>query len=548
MPWDESAQPSAQRWLNTFCENWVFAFLVAMAIRHFCIEAFVIPTASMEPMLYGDPGFLKGDHVVVDKIGHRLRATERWDVTVFQYPQNERYKSTIEMWPAFDAAGRPTQVPFIDPLVHRNFVKRIVGMPGEDWYVRSGNAYVRPAGATAFQVARKPDDKQAVLWQECYRAGAQEGHLPWTGPVEVAGRDLRSPGGDLGFTQPLINLYLKPGRVRFGRLDEREPPVKPDADRPPVSLTEPLITVLGERASVWDLDRWQVRRMNSADLDSKTHGTLLNTVGREPVGDWRWRVQPTTLAATAAWRIRQPGGADYRLELSASGWAVQIDGVVAERRQEPVLGRSWTLAVVDDELQVGADGAILWRRDIAPWADLDRTPLALGIAAGGSWSAAVALDRDLHWSHRFLDGLAPEWESPTGTGLVSYYDWVVAGARETSGLTADLKASGIRQYLAMRLPLLRRLAPALPWPAETDLDRMPLPALLDAMDQARSRARQVAMSPETALPIPADAYLLLGDNSPHSLDGRAWGYVPAANLRGRALAVVLPPSRWRLIR
>ena len=50
-PTYEDRLPGWQRWLNITCENWIFAFIVAMAIRHFCLEAFRIPTASMEPML-----------------------------------------------------------------------------------------------------------------------------------------------------------------------------------------------------------------------------------------------------------------------------------------------------------------------------------------------------------------------------------------------------------------------------------------------------------------------------------------------------------------
>ena len=45
----------------------------------------------------------------------------------------------------------------------------------------------------------------------------------------------------------------------------------------------------------------------------------------------------------------------------------------------------------------------------------------------------------------------------------------------------------------------------------------------------------------------AHAYLMLGDNSPLSWDGRNWGWVPETNLRGRVLAVVLPPSRWHVV-
>ncbi|MBA3847753.1 MAG: hypothetical protein H0X45_14070, partial [Planctomycetes bacterium] len=55
-------------------------------------------------------------------------------------------------------------------------------------------------------------------------------------------------------------------------------------------------------------------------------------------------------------------------------------------------------------------------------------------------------------------------------------------------------------------------------------------------------------SAETAATAPADGYLMLGDNSPFSWDGRNWGFVPAINLRGRVLAVVLWPSRWHVVR
>lgn len=59
---------------------------------------------------------------------------------------------------------------------------------------------------------------------------------------------------------------------------------------------------------------------------------------------------------------------------------------------------------------------------------------------------------------------------------------------------------------------------------------------------------RLGYSPETAITAPAGAYLMMGDNSPQSYDGRCWGWVPAENLRGRVLAVILPPNRWRLVR
>jgi signal peptidase I len=48
--------------------------------------------------------------------------------------------------------------------------------------------------------------------------------------------------------------------------------------------------------------------------------------------------------------------------------------------------------------------------------------------------------------------------------------------------------------------------------------------------------------------IPHDSYLMLGDNSPCSSDGRIWGFVPRRNLTGRALGIMWPPSRWQTLK
>jgi signal peptidase I len=46
------------------------------------------------------------------------------------------------------------------------------------------------------------------------------------------------------------------------------------------------------------------------------------------------------------------------------------------------------------------------------------------------------------------------------------------------------------------------------------------------------------------LVVPPDAYYVLGDNRAGSDDSRAWGFVPAADLIGRALFAVWPPRHF----
>jgi type IV secretory pathway protease TraF len=65
---------------------------------------------------------------------------------------------------------------------------------------------------------------------------------------------------------------------------------------------------------------------------------------------------------------------------------------------------------------------------------------------------------------------------------------------------------------------------------------------------SRESVAPVGTGPDNAITAPPGAYLLMGDNSPQSWDGREWGWVPAENIRGRVLVVAFPPSRWRVVR
>ncbi len=50
-----------------------------------------------------------------------------------------------------------------------------------------------------------------------------------------------------------------------------------------------------------------------------------------------------------------------------------------------------------------------------------------------------------------------------------------------------------------------------------------------------------------AINIPDDAYYVLGDNSVSSRDSRYWGFVPKKNVLGKAICILWPLNRIRLI-
>lgn len=63
-----------------FWQAVVIAFLLAVGIRFFLFEPFVIPSGSMEPTLQ------PGDRIIVEKVSYRFREPWRGEIVVFKYP------------------------------------------------------------------------------------------------------------------------------------------------------------------------------------------------------------------------------------------------------------------------------------------------------------------------------------------------------------------------------------------------------------------------------------------------------------------------------
>ena len=150
-----AARPAVARWISENFEAVVVAFIMALIIRCFCIEVFKIPTASMEPTLLGDAAERdrSGDRIMVNKFAYEFGPVERFDVVVFKYPLD----------------------------LTRNFIKRVVGLPDEDFWLRGGDAYVRRRGDPDFTLARKPVKTQENIWIPVYADGLKEPefHARW---------------------------------------------------------------------------------------------------------------------------------------------------------------------------------------------------------------------------------------------------------------------------------------------------------------------------------------------------------------------------------
>ncbi len=132
----EAKKPTIRSRLEAFG----MAILMAVLLKYFAIEAYVIPTASMQPTLMGAPELSQTDRILVDKIHYHLTEPERWDIAVFRYPLNQI----------------------------QSYVKRIVGMPGDRLRIANGNIYNVDADTGKAIIQRKPLDIQERLWKEIY--------------------------------------------------------------------------------------------------------------------------------------------------------------------------------------------------------------------------------------------------------------------------------------------------------------------------------------------------------------------------------------------
>jgi len=89
-------------------ESIVFAFLAYLIIRSFLLETFVIPTGSMIPTL------APGDRVFALKSIYWFRKPYRGEIVIFKAP----------------------------PEPDKNYVKRIIGLPGDEIRISNGITYL----------------------------------------------------------------------------------------------------------------------------------------------------------------------------------------------------------------------------------------------------------------------------------------------------------------------------------------------------------------------------------------------------------------------
>lgn len=156
-------------------EAMTMAIVMALLLKCFIVEAYKIPTGSMQPTLIGDEEAGLEDRILVDKLTYVVRDPERWEVAVFRYPLNHA----------------------------QNFVKRVVGIGPEEIKVEFGDLWHRSNEDEDWVVMRRPVDVQEAAWKRLDLEDPPESSwsvLDRGEGWEVEGRTLRTVGpGRAGF-------------------------------------------------------------------------------------------------------------------------------------------------------------------------------------------------------------------------------------------------------------------------------------------------------------------------------------------------------------
>ena len=233
----EDVKPKHKESTRDTVESILFAFVLAFLFRTFEAEAFVIPTGSMAPTLYGrhkestcsecgfsivvgasdevnpDTGNLwnsarlrsaicancgfentqlldelafNGDRIIVNKYPYEFGEPNRWDVFVFKWPEEPK----------------------------TNYIKRLVGLPGETIRIRGGNLHTWDGESE--RILRKDPWKQRSVQIPVYDNKHAPRSLIEAGwPERWAGVRKGEIGRVAGWTETDQNWSLDPSTRSF---------------------------------------------------------------------------------------------------------------------------------------------------------------------------------------------------------------------------------------------------------------------------------------------------------------------------------------------
>ncbi len=349
----DNARRPFDLWIADQVEAIAIAIAMALVLKFFVIEAYQIPTGSMQPTILGDERSGIKDRVLADKLCTMIRDPHRWEVMIFRFPLDER----------------------------RLYVKRIVGLPGETLEIHGGDVWIDG------KIARKPDSVNDSVLKNVFPL--TDGGID-VGRAFTAGPGISVTGGQASFAPDADGELRVRSSVRADYLHGYDPDwnIAPGPN--------------GVEA-VADLELACDATLDAAARDlritlSSDEGDTVFTLPRK--GDGRGAnivFQPAKNSAEP--RVLWPATDGSGSDAAQGGLAAGVSTRVVARN-------------VDRQVSLWVDGTLVARiADDASGFRTDRPERALAALAiaGGGRVEHVVLRRDIYYTQRVAD---PVWHIP----------------------------------------------------------------------------------------------------------------------------------------
>ena len=537
------------------------AFILAFIFKTYEAEAFVIPTGSMAPTLFGrhkevecagcglpypigasqeidqDSGLLQhrvrssscpncrfvndvldapvfnGDRIVVNK---QVNSWERFNVVVFRNPEEP----------------------------HINYIKRLIGLPGETIRLRQGDVYARRSADDPWQIQRKQDfDRQLAIQIPVYDdryppnllldAGAEE---RWVPSIPVAPAAQEPDGVDFAGWPAAANAWQDDRQERsFSIASESESAnwlryrhlipsaaqlqAAANGTRLQSPLAPELITDFcgfnaesgnSDQGRFWISDLTLRFNLQVTDIGNAEGLILIELV--EGMRSVQCRIRPAD------------GNIQLVLRSAADVAADPVDQVIAEGQTEISAGEEYQIcfANVDDRLLLWIDGDVVQTdrpaefstQDLNLPSNADLAPA--GIAVSGGLSVKISelqLLRDIYYRNDLIIMSSPQQ---------------VMANPYTSDFNREYQQSAVEEHISPLFQAQQSLSNCLRSPAAYAIRYAEIQEDLEA-----------EYGDELYFALADDEYLMLGDNSPASKDSRLFDQYsrPMRGIRSNRYAV-----------
>lgn len=526
---DQEEKKKSKSATRNLVETVLFVSLTVLAIRWKLLEAFKIPSSSMEPTLIGHP--YHGDRVLAWKPSVNWMDPGRWSVNVFvKHP--DRY----ERLRGDDG--------------DKNYIKRLIGRPGERVLIAGGDIFIEAPGAFAAQsgprrwphhagklggarIARKLAALQRQAWHAVYDGAELEQSWDLDDGLRFAesgeGASVRAIIGkaegeawarfarnhyedDDGL---ITNLYVKRLRlrvrcphegcggpepiefktsIRTSRTRFECPSCRGEVDilRDDALRHDMLGVITGGKRPWYPQDRRQEVAVGdlrvSFDVAAERvvehgKGFVLAELSRD---DERYLARVPLGGGEA--RVSGPHGVDAKAHVAPFGPAAPSGHLVVPTYRGEA--KRVSFAHVDQTVVLVVDGEEIIRQEYdLSWTERAGTPRTNGVRIGLEDTSVLfenpRIERDLHYLSRGSMSVVEFYSGERGRGR-----WRDIPPQAVPGMPPDVG-----------------WAPAV-----------------------RTKER-----------LGEDEYFFMGDNSPSSYDGRMWGAVKAGDMVGRAFFAFWPP-------